>query len=41
MKKIGLKDDEFITGALSFGFAEGELIQKEKKITGNPVSYVE
>lgn len=41
MKKIGLKDDEFITGALSFGFAEGELIQKEKKITGNPVSFVE
>lgn len=41
MNGIGLKDDEFITGALSFGFAEGELIQKEKKITGNPVSFVE
>ena len=41
MNGIGLKDDEFITGALSLGFAKGELIQKEKKITGNPVSFVE
>ena len=40
MEDIGLKKDEFITGALALGKVE-ILVQKEKQITGNPVTWVE
>ncbi len=40
MEDIGLKKDEYITGALALGRVE-ILVQKEKQITGNPVTWVE
>ena len=39
MEAIGLEKDEYITGALALGKAE-TLLQKEKQITGNPVTWV-
>ena len=39
METIGLEKDEYITGALALGKAE-TLLQKEKQITGNPVTWV-
>ena len=41
MEKLGLKEDETITGGLILGYGyDGLPVRSELKRTGNPVTYI-